>query len=52
MAKKQGAEYGELIITNYDPRSYMTKQLDLFDAPCEKGTLEIVRIPRKVLKNT
>lgn len=52
MAKKQGAEYGELIITNYDPRPYMTKQLDLFDVPCEKGVLEIVRIPRKALKNT
>lgn len=50
LAKKEGAEYAELIITNYDPRPYMTTQLDLFDIPCGKGSLELVRIPKKPLK--
>ena len=30
MAQKKNAEYGELIITNYDPRPFMTPQFTLF----------------------
>lgn len=50
MAKRKGAEYGELIITNYDPRPYMSRQMNLFENPREKGALELVRIPGKPLK--
>lgn len=50
MTKKKGAEYGELIITNYDPRPYMSRQINLFETPGEKGVLELVRIPRTPLK--
>ena len=50
LAQKEGSKYGELIITNFDPRPYMSRQLDLFDVPGEKGALDFVRIPKKILK--
>ena len=50
LAKKQGAEYKELLITNYDPRPFMTSQLTLFDAPAVKLEMELVHIPRRPLK--
>ena len=50
MAKKQGAEYKELLITNYDPRPFMTSQLTLFDAPAMKLEMELVHIPHRPLK--
>lgn len=50
LAKKQGAEYKELLITNYDPRPFMTSQLTLFDAPAMKLEMELVHIPHRPLK--
>ena len=37
MAQKKNAEYGELIITNYDPRPYMTPQFTLFAPTVDVG---------------
>ncbi len=51
LAQKKDAEYGELIITNFDPRPYMSVQLELFGTPGEKDTLKLVRIPKKILKS-
>ena len=31
LSQKRGSSFGELIITNYDPRPYMTSQMNLFD---------------------
>jgi len=50
MAKKKKSVYRELIITNYDPRQFWDKQLDLFEEPGAKWTMDLVHIPRKVLK--
>ncbi len=50
MAKKKKAVYRELIITNYDPRQFWDKQLDLFEEPGTKWTMDLVHIPRKILK--
>ena len=45
MAQKRGAEFNELIITNYDPRPYMTSQMNLFDEPLGEWELKLVHIP-------
>lgn len=45
MAQKKGAEYGELLITNYDPRPNMAKQLTLFDIQMKGIEMELVNIP-------
>lgn len=46
LAQKKGAEYGELVITNYDPRPYMTRQLTLFDSQLGEWEMELVHIPQ------
>lgn len=51
LAQRQGAEYGELLITNYDPRPCLTHQLTLFDMQTGDSGMELVRIPRKPLKS-
>lgn len=49
LAHKKGAKYGELIITNYDPRPYLHKQLGLFDSePTQMGGLILINIPQKI----
>lgn len=48
LSHKKGVQYGELIITNYDPRPYLHKQLGLFDLePTQMGGLILINIPRK-----
>lgn len=46
LAHQKGAEYGELIITNYDPRPYMARQLTLFDGQTGDWEMELVHIPQ------
>ena len=52
LAQKKGAEFGELIITNYDPRPYMAKQLTLFDPQNSEWEMELVNIPKVYTKKT
>ena len=48
LAKERGALYGELLITNYDPRPYLTQQCTLFQAQQgAKLELELVHIPNE-----
>ena len=42
---EKGASFGELILTNYDPRPYMTRQLNLFDESLGEWELKLVHIP-------
>lgn len=49
MAQKAGAKYGEVLITNYDPREFKN-QLDLFGEPVDLGLMRLVHVPRKPLK--
>ena len=37
LSQKAGATYGELIITNYDPRPYIQPQFSMFPAEIENG---------------
>ena len=46
LSQKKGSSFGELIITNYDPRPYMTSQLNLFDEPLGEWELKLVHIPK------
>lgn len=50
LSQKKGSEYGELLITNYDPRPFLAGQITLFDMPAGDSGMELVRIPRKPLK--
>lgn len=50
LAKRQGAEYGELILTNYDPRPYLARQLTLFETQAGEQGMELVHIPNAPLK--
>ena len=50
LAHQKESEFGELIITNYDPRPYMKKQVSLFDAPEDKFQMELVNIPAHPIK--
>ena len=45
MSQKAGSEYEEIVITNYDPRPYMTSQMNLFDEPLGEWELKLVHIP-------
>lgn len=46
LAKEKGALYGELLITNYDPRPYLAHQFSLFQsAAAAKFELELVHVP-------
>lgn len=48
MAKREGALYGELLMTNYDPTPFLADQLTLFqDAEKDKLRLRLVHTPRK-----
>ena len=46
LSQKKGSSFGELIITNFDPRPYMTHQLNLFDEPLGEWELKLVHIPK------
>lgn len=47
LAHKKGSEYGELIITNYDPRPYLYRQTGLFEPdPKQMGELILIHIPQ------
>ena len=51
LARKAGAIYKELIITNYDPRPLMDQQMNLFEhKEGEKWVLAPVNIPKHILK--
>ena len=51
LSQKKGSSFGELIITNYDPRPLMDQQLDLFEREMdEKWVLVPVNIPTHTLK--
>ena len=39
LSQKKNATYGELIITNYDPRPYLQPQVSMFPAEIENGDL-------------
>ena len=50
MAKRSGALYGELLMTNYDPTPFLAAQLTLFAGQeTDKLRLELVHTPRKAL---
>lgn len=49
MSQRAGARYGELLITNYDPRQFID-QLDLFGEYGGLGNMRLVRIPKNPLK--
>ncbi|WP_294475363.1 DNA adenine methylase [uncultured Intestinimonas sp.] len=50
LAQREGAEYGELILTNYDPRPFLRRQVSLFDSPAGDSGMELVHIPESPLK--
>lgn len=51
LSQKKGSTYGELFITNYDPRSFMDDQINLFTPdPQAKGELVLINTPHKILK--
>ena len=45
LSQKKNATYGELIITNYDPRPYLQPQVSMFPAEIENGDLVLVQKP-------
>ena len=45
LSQKAGATYGELIITNSDPRPYIQPQFSMFPAEIENGDLVLVHEP-------
>jgi len=48
MAKREGALYGELLMTNYDPTPFLADQLTLFQDPdTEKLRLRLVHTPKR-----
>ena len=49
MAQESGAKYGELLITNYDPRPYL-KQLTLFEVQGDLGDMKLIQIPDQLPK--
>lgn len=53
LAQKKGATYGELFLTNYDPRPYLNSQMNLFEPnPSAKGELLLLHSPNHILKST
>lgn len=53
LAQKKGATYGELFLTNYDPRPYLNSQMNLFEPnPSAKGELLLLHSPSHILKST
>ena len=50
LSQKQGSEYKELLITNYDPRPFLNRQLGLFDGQLDAWELEVVHVPKRSLK--
>ena len=51
LAQTEGSTYGELLITNFDPRPFMDTQMDLF-APADDSKWELVllNVPTHILK--
>ncbi len=53
LSQKKGAVYGELFLTNYDPRPYLNSQMNLFEPnPTAKGELLLLHTPKHILKST
>lgn len=52
LSQEKGSEYGEVIITNYDPRPYLAPQLTLFESGAGGRELELVHIPQTTRKAT
>ena len=50
LSQKQGSEYKELLITNYDPRPFLNRQLGLFDGQLDAWELDVVHVPKRSLK--
>lgn len=50
LSQKKGSSFGELIITNYDPRPYMTSQMNLFDEPVGRMGAEAGPYPKSSTK--
>ena len=50
LAQKEGAEYGELLLTTYDPRPFLHCQVSLFEGSAGGGGMELVHLPRKPLR--
>ena len=50
MAQKEDSEYGELIITNYDPTPYLARQMTLFDNKADSREMVLVHRPARPLK--
>lgn len=48
MAHRTGALYGEIILTNFDPRATIP-QTNLFESAGQYGDMELIHIPRKPL---
>lgn len=52
LAQRKNAEYGELIITNYDPRPYMAMQTSLFGPDVDiTRDMELINIPEFELRD-
>ena len=51
LAQSEGSTYGELLITNFDPRPLMDTQMDLF-APAADSKWEpiLLNVPPHILK--
>lgn len=51
LAKQKDQEFGELLITSYDPRPYLQRQVTLFDAASDQFDMELVNIPTHLPEN-
>ncbi len=49
LSQQSGSVYGEVILTNYDPRAFIP-QMNLFECAGSWGNMELVHIPDKPLK--
>lgn len=50
LAQQKESTFGELLITNYDPRPYLQRQVTLFDTPEDQFDMELVNIPVHPIK--
>ena len=50
LSQKKGAEFGELIITNYDPEPYLNRQMSLFDGQLGDLELQVIHRPDRPIK--
>ncbi len=52
LSQKKGSSFGELLITNYDPRPYMARQMNLFDESLGEWELKLDHIPNHTRRKT